>query len=78
MKDLNKILEKNGMTLERYKEIVLRNIDDMTNLPPEYIIGEAKLKGLRLELEEIFRMEVDISIIKQGGTFDNPPFIPFE
>lgn len=35
MKDLNKILEKNGMTLERYKEIVLRNIDDMTNLPPE-------------------------------------------
>ncbi len=42
MKDLNKILEKNGMTLERYKEIVLRNIDDMTNLPPEYIIGEAK------------------------------------
>ena len=40
--------------------------------------GEAKLKGLRLELEEIFRMEVDISIIKQGGTFDNPPFIPFE
>lgn len=31
--------------------------------------GEAKLKGLRLELEEIFRMEVDISIIKQGGTF---------
>lgn len=38
--------------------------------------GEAKLKGLRLE--EIFRMEVDISIIKQGGTFDNPPFIPFE
>lgn len=40
--------------------------------------GEAKLKGLRLELEEIFRMEVDISIIKQGGTFDNPPFISFE
>lgn len=40
--------------------------------------GEAKLKGLRLELEEIFRMEVDISIIKQDGTFDNPPFIPFE
>lgn len=43
MKDLNKILEKNGMTLERYKEIVLRNIDDMTNLPPE---ESAELKQL--------------------------------
>ena len=40
--------------------------------------GEAKLSGLRKELQEIFGMEVDISIIKQGGAFDNPPFIPFE
>ena len=40
--------------------------------------GEAKLSGLRKELQEIFGMEVDISIIKQGGTFDNPPFISFE
>ena len=40
--------------------------------------GEAKLKGLRLELEDIFGMNVDISIIKIGGPFDNPPFIPFE
>ena len=40
--------------------------------------GEAKLKGLRLELEEIFGMDVDISIIKIDGSFDNPPFIPFE
>ena len=39
---------------------------------------EAKLSGLRKELQEIFGMEVDISIIKQGGAFDNPPFIPFE
>ncbi len=28
--------------------------------------GEAKLSGLRKELQEIFGMEVDISIIKQG------------
>ena len=40
--------------------------------------GEAKLKGLRLELEEIFGMDVDISVIKIDGPFDNPPFIPFE
>ena len=40
--------------------------------------GEAKLSGLRKELQEILGMEVDISIIKQGGAFDNPPFIPFE
>ena len=40
--------------------------------------GEAKLSGLRKELQEIFGVEVDISIIKQGGAFDNPPFIPFE
>ena len=40
--------------------------------------GEAKLSGLRKELQEIFGMEVDISIIKQGGAFDNPSFISFE
>ena len=38
--------------------------------------GEAGLRGLRKELEQIFGMEVDISIIKEGGAFDNPPFIP--
>ena len=50
MKDLNKILEKNGMTLERYKEIVLRNIDDMTNLPPE---ESAELKQLTEKVRSI-------------------------
>ena len=40
--------------------------------------GEAKLKGLRLELQDIFGMDVDISVIKIDGPFDNPPFIPFE
>ncbi len=34
------------------------------------------LRGLRKELEQIFGMEVDISIIKENGAFDNPPFIP--
>ena len=37
--------------------------------------GEAGLRGLRKELEEIFGMDVDISIIEEGGAFDNPPFI---
>ncbi len=50
MKDLNKIFEKNGMTLERYKEIVLRNIDDMTNLPPE---ESAELKQLTEKVRSI-------------------------
>lgn len=40
--------------------------------------GEAKLKSLRLQLQDIFGMDVDISIIEIGGSFDNPPFIPFE
>ena len=40
--------------------------------------GEAKLSGLRKQLEEIFGIDVDISIIREGGIFDNPPFIPFK
>ena len=40
--------------------------------------GEAGLRGLRKELEKIFGMEVDISIIEIDGPFDNPPFIPIE
>lgn len=40
--------------------------------------GEAGLRGLRKELERIFGMEVDISIIKENGAFDNPPFIPIK
>ena len=40
--------------------------------------GEAGLRGLRKELEQIFGMEVDISIIKENGAFDNPPFIPIK
>lgn len=40
--------------------------------------GEAGLRGLRKELEKIFGMEVDISIIEIDGPFDNPPFIPIK
>ena len=38
--------------------------------------GEAGLRRLRKELEQIFGVEVDISIIRKNGPFDNPPFIP--
>lgn len=38
--------------------------------------GEAGLRGLRKELEQIFGVAVDISIIRENGPFDNPPFIP--
>lgn len=40
--------------------------------------GEAKLSGLRKQLEIVFGVDVDISIIEIGGSFDNPPFISFE
>lgn len=50
MKELNAILEKKGMTLERYKQIVLRNIDDISNLPPE---GSEELKKLAETIREI-------------------------
>jgi ribosomal protein S25 len=50
MKELNAILEKKGMTLEKYKQIVLRNIDDTSNLPPE---GSEELKKLAETIREI-------------------------
>ncbi|HFC8519131.1 hypothetical protein [Neisseria lactamica] len=37
--------------------------------------GEAKSSSFRKELEKDLGMDVDISIIKQGGKFDNPPYI---
>jgi hypothetical protein len=38
--------------------------------------GEAGLRGVRVDLEGKLGMEVDISVIRKGGPFDNPPFIP--
>jgi hypothetical protein len=37
--------------------------------------GEAGLHPLRRELEALLGMDVDVSIIRIGGAFDNPPFI---
>ena len=37
--------------------------------------GEAGLRGLRKELQEITGLDVDISIIRAGGLFDTPPMI---
>jgi predicted nucleotidyltransferase len=37
--------------------------------------GEAGLSSLRKELQQLLGMDVDISIIKQGGAFDNGQFI---
>lgn len=37
--------------------------------------GEAGLSGLRVSLENRLGMDVDLSIIREGGPFDNPPFI---
>ena len=39
--------------------------------------GEAGLRALRIQLEQLLGMEVDISIILENGMFDNPPYIPF-
>ena len=38
--------------------------------------GEAGLRGVRVKLEGKLGMEVDLSVIRKGGPFDNPPFIP--
>jgi len=38
--------------------------------------GEAGLSGLRKNLEKLLGMKVDISIIKEGGAFDNGAQIP--
>lgn len=66
MKELNTILEKKGMTLERYKEIVLRNIDDTSNLPPE---GSEELQQLAetirsIREEVIGKMDSDVEFRK--------------
>ena len=38
--------------------------------------GEAGLRGLRIALEKVLGKDVDISVIKEGGPFDNGPQIP--
>ncbi|WP_121231969.1 nucleotidyltransferase domain-containing protein [Saccharothrix variisporea] len=38
-------------------------------------VGEAGLRGLRGSLEAELGMEVDLSVIRVGGPFDNPPYI---
>lgn len=40
--------------------------------------GEAKLRGIRKEIESLLGMEADLSIIMKGGKFDNPPQIPIK
>jgi hypothetical protein len=35
--------------------------------------GEAKMDKLRMQLENLLDIDVDISIIKTGGPFDNLP-----
>lgn len=40
--------------------------------------GEAKLSKFRKQLEEELGMDVDISIVKIDGSFDNPPFTPLK
>jgi predicted nucleotidyltransferase len=38
--------------------------------------GEAGLRTLRRDLERILGIEVDFSIIMQGGAFDRGPYLP--
>lgn len=40
--------------------------------------GEAKLRRLRKELENLLGIDADVSIILEGGKFDNPPYIPIK
>jgi predicted nucleotidyltransferase len=38
--------------------------------------GEAGLSGLRKQLQRMLGMDVDLSVIKRGGPFDNGPTLP--
>jgi hypothetical protein len=38
--------------------------------------GEAGLRSLRKALETDLKMAVDISVLREGGPFDNGPFLP--
>lgn len=38
--------------------------------------SEAGLRSLRLQLQEVLGVEVDLSVIRRGGPFDQPPYIP--
>ena len=40
--------------------------------------GEARAHALREELKRMLNMKVDVSIIKIGGEFDTPPYIPLK
>jgi hypothetical protein len=40
--------------------------------------GEAGLRGVRKELEDQLNMPVDISVIREGGPFDQGPFVPLQ
>lgn len=40
--------------------------------------GEAKLSGMRKEIQNMLDMDVDIFIILNGGKFNNPPNIPIK
>ena len=40
--------------------------------------GEAGLRNLRSQPEKLLGIEVDISIIRAGGAFDQGPFIPLQ
>ncbi len=36
------------------------------------------LRALRKELEQIAGMDVDVSVVKSGGPFDNKPRMPIQ
>lgn len=38
--------------------------------------GEAGLRSLRRTLEDLLGMEVDLSLIREGGLFDQGPYLP--
>jgi hypothetical protein len=40
--------------------------------------GEAGLRGLRKALEADLGIEVDLAIIREGGPFDQGPYLPLE
>ncbi len=38
--------------------------------------GEIGISGVRKELQRLLGIDVDLSVIRTGGKFDNGPYIP--
>lgn len=78
-----------GISQEQFSSASKLLRDKEGNISDDFVVQGSRASGtakatsdidiaLRLQLQDIFEIDVDISVIKIGGSFDNLPFIPFE